>query len=721
MIRTNTDRQRFLLQAAADEYRDLGLSPIPLDGKVPNVVGWPITDYTDAELGQHLQRANDPGIGVKMGPIIDVEWDTESQREKAIELFGGELPKTPCFKSRKGSHYLFKGDSRLIGSTSSIPCDDGTNLLIRIGPGAQSAFPPSRDKEWILPPVGCDPESSGFEFAPIPEPLMAALLAKQSLPATTRTTNARPVAGEGVDPQIVNALKFVSAETMDIWSKVGLILKGLGEHYWPVFEAWSLSHPKGKEANLEYAWDHFAPNGSLAVGTIFHHAKEGGFAPKLTNSGDDGPLGMREILSNLKATGVQVQQCDGVLFVHDPQRGVCWLKNTAALFGYLAGQTTTVWSRGGVTKDEFFAELCRVAPAYDAISDFPHYPTIPGVFYTCSTEVPAYTGALDKYVDFFCPAFREDRELLKSIPLTLCFGQQTDRTNYAITCERHHAQGDGKNAAVRYPTDLVGGCIAVTNKDASGLITRMLSPDAAGKRAVLIGNATGVTENPDFAELMTSRVISGRRLYHGDGSIPNLFTWFLTGNNIRLDRDLAQRVAIIYLAQPKYDPTWETRITAFMEENRDAIIGDCLALLAGPKKELLSYSRRAVWDANVLACLDNPDDLLAIINERANRHSVEHQESDDLEQAICEHLEAAGFDPLGSYFIPNPTFRKLFNQIHGANHSQKIVTQTVNTLTGLGNSRLAVDRFNNARGVLFAGRGEKVRLEETDLQFQRSI
>lgn len=158
---------------AANDYQSRGFPVVPLNGKIPNVKGWPDKTFREDEIHDHLMRAAEPGIGVKMGTLVDAEYDTPAQQAKLLELCGGKMPEGPWFKSRKGGHYLFQHDPRLKGHTKSVQCNDGTNLIVRIGPGAQSAFPPSKDKEWVL----------SFDDCPLPkmpESLVQALLVKSS-------------------------------------------------------------------------------------------------------------------------------------------------------------------------------------------------------------------------------------------------------------------------------------------------------------------------------------------------------------------------------------------------------------------------------------------------------------------------------------------------------------------------------------------------------------
>ena len=135
-----------LFVAAADDYHRRGLVPLPLrDGKNPGFTGWP--DYTHSEtvFRQKLFKATEIGVGVLMGPrskLVDFEFDTASQCDKAIEVLGGLPTPGPQFTSRQGEHWIYRWDDRLIECGKAIvtfPCADGTKLKIRIGTGPNPA------------------------------------------------------------------------------------------------------------------------------------------------------------------------------------------------------------------------------------------------------------------------------------------------------------------------------------------------------------------------------------------------------------------------------------------------------------------------------------------------------------------------------------------------------------------------------------------------------
>lgn len=134
---------------------------IEAGGKNPTDAGWPDKRYTDSELERRY--ANNPAlnVGVKLGPdsgIIDIEGDGDGWQAALTELFGGEPPRTPSYKSKRGEHRLCKYDPRLAGITT-VKLGP---LEIRVGSNAaQSLLPPSTTdgftREWVVRPDECEP------------------------------------------------------------------------------------------------------------------------------------------------------------------------------------------------------------------------------------------------------------------------------------------------------------------------------------------------------------------------------------------------------------------------------------------------------------------------------------------------------------------------------------------------------------------------------------
>lgn len=142
------------LQQAAKKYASLGWHVLPVRGKIPaSGEGWQFKTTSDEEAAEVLSTIGD-GIGVQLGQksgIVDVECDSEEATKQLQELLGS-IPITPTFQSSRGCHYLFKwnGDwpapSKAVFKLGAIEFRTG-NLK-----AAQSVFPPSGGREWVVDP-----------------------------------------------------------------------------------------------------------------------------------------------------------------------------------------------------------------------------------------------------------------------------------------------------------------------------------------------------------------------------------------------------------------------------------------------------------------------------------------------------------------------------------------------------------------------------------------
>ncbi len=93
-------------------------------------------------------------IGIKLGPgyCVDFDFDGPNAEQDFASLMGGEGPETPTFQSGRGRHKLYAWDDRFSKLKSKFKIGD---LEIRLGPGLQTAVPPSTadgvQRTWIIP------------------------------------------------------------------------------------------------------------------------------------------------------------------------------------------------------------------------------------------------------------------------------------------------------------------------------------------------------------------------------------------------------------------------------------------------------------------------------------------------------------------------------------------------------------------------------------------
>ena len=201
-------------------------------------------------------------------------------------------------------------------------------------------------------------------------------------------------------------------------------------------------------------------------------------------------------------------------------------------------------------------------------------------------ELPDTDGQyLEHFVSFFHPRTDTDRDLIRSFLLCLCWGAPPGaRPAYLVTAPEDDTQqgrGVGKSKLVELCGELVGGMLEISQQeDIVAIKKRLLSPAARPLRLARLDNIkTYHFSWADLEGLITSPVICGHRLYKGEGRRPNALTWALTLNGASLSKDMAQRVIVVKLQRPNYNPNWEGNVRAYIAEYRWHILSDIRRLL----------------------------------------------------------------------------------------------------------------------------------------------
>jgi hypothetical protein len=281
------------------------------------------------------------------------------------------------------------------------------------------------------------------------------------------------------------------------------------------------------------------------------------------------------------------------LFVDDAKHGLCWLVSPAALFGWVGESGLVDWRRcnGCVAKEEFFAELRRTATDYVAVETLSHEPPIAGHYYACE-QVPAGDGStLETFLDFFRFQTPFDRQLYKGFAVTPGWGGPAGARPVGLFTA--NGRGKGKSKAAQCLGRIWGGIIDISPNEDIGIVKqRLLSPDAITKRVTSIDNVKTLRfSSAEVEGLITADVISGKRLYVGEGRRPNHVTWIMTLNGANLSTDMAQRVVEVKFGEPPYDDGWDERVCQFIDARRQDLIADVIAFLRRPATPLSRHSR----------------------------------------------------------------------------------------------------------------------------------
>lgn len=177
------------------------------------------------------------------------------------------------------------------------------------------------------------------------------------------------------------------------------------------------------------------------------------------------------------------------------------------------------------------------------------------------------------------------------------------------------------------------------------------------KRIALLDNVKSLKFSwAELEALITSPVISGKRLYVGEASRPNNLSFIITLNGVSLSTDLAQRCVIIKLRKSDFAGTWAEETRQFIASHRRELVADALGFLRQPAEPVTRFSRWADWERDVLSRLPEPPEAQAIIRERQAVADVEREEADLIEEFFATRLSELGYSTITDrIFIPTGT------------------------------------------------------------------
>ena len=409
------------------------------------------------------------------------------------------------------------------------------------------------------------------------------------------------------------------------------------------------------------------------------------------------------------------KQAAGALFVEGRDHRPRLLEDVHELFAWIGeqlpgdGSNQLRWATGPdkVLRETFLAHLLQTAEAYDAVESFPHYPPIPRHYYMHPPVRGGDGKAFRELLRRFCPATDADYDLIEAMFLTLFWGGRPgQRPAQLVTSEEgdfEKGRGVGKTKLVTMAAKLAGGHADVRQEDTTDkLITRLLSRSCLGIRCVLLDNLQSLRfSDAEVEALITNDVISGHKLYEGEGQRPNTLNWFVTINSAALSRDMAQRCCPIKVKRPPHDDLWEEQTLTFIEERRWEIIGDILAKLAGPGTPLRRYSRWGAWEAGVLSRVADPAEAQKVIEERQGAADDDAGEAAIVRERFVAELTSRRHDPVRDVvFIPSALAALIVNAATGENRP---VNKANSHLGTLAIREIRRSSSNGARGWAWRG------------------
>ncbi len=495
-----------------------------------------------------------------------------------------------------------------------------------------------RKKKTTKPPPNPKPPPPGTQEA---APHLDTDLAWQLTPMQVRIGRCRryllhcdpAIAGQGGHDQTYRVARtivndFAVGDPTAAWE----LLAEYNQTCQPPWDADELRHKL--DAALQAPPDPSRPKGCKLVGHSFANCET-----VIKGTGDDAkevkvPLPSVRMAAELNAfTEGWPKRIGSQLFAPDHDKKPLWLVDTSQLFAWIGQQlgmtdrNSIFWvnnAPGFVSEAKFLAHLQQKVEQYDAIETYPHEPSVPGVFYM--HPAPQTGGAwLPQLLDRFNPASEVDRDLLKALFLSVVWGGPAgQRPAWLITSDEDdlpggRGRGTGKSTLANMVVRLVGGAISVqANDDFDAVKKRLLSPDAQSVRVALLDNVkTFRLSLADLEGLITAPVVSGHKMYVGEGRRPNLLTWLITLNGASLSTDLAQRCICVRVKRPAYTPTWDAETRDLIERQRWAIIGELLDELRQAKPlPAGAKTRWPAWEQAVLGCVRDPVGCVSELLER---------------------------------------------------------------------------------------------------------
>lgn len=426
------------------------------------------------------------------------------------------------------------------------------------------------------------------------------------------------------------------------------------------------------------------------------------------------PLSAKEAVQKVQvATDGYLKRTGSLLFGHKPNtdEDIHFITKATELTAYVSGisgnNTRFLKGVGYLTPTELHHECSRTLPNFSAIERLPHEPKIKDHYYACNFPKSGKGEAMRLLLDRFNPATEIDTDLIQAAIATLFWGGKSgQRPAFMITSD--DGRGAGKTRLVSMLSYLAGGLIELSaNEDIQVIKQRLLSPEGMMLRLALLDNVKTLKFSwAEFEALITAPMISGKRMYVGEGSRPNNLTYFITLNGASLSTDIAQRCCIIKLAKPTYSGNWEDDTRSLIDEKRDEIIADALGFLQSHAEPLEWCSRWGAWERDIIARLPEPAEAQAVIRERQQVTDVDKEESQIIEdyfrtQLIDYHYEV----DTAKIFLPskvvNQWFSEATNERQSAVKVSKILKQKIQE-SGFSCIRECLSR-RNGRGFFWIG------------------
>lgn len=356
---------------------------------------------------------------------------------------------------------------------------------------------------------------------------------------------------------------------------------------------------------------------------------------------------LRDIYAQiLDATGGWPRRVGTMLFF-DRDSEIQFLEKHPDMFAWLADYGAISWRTGVsqdntsfVTKEELLAYAAAHSAMYENISPLPHEPSLPGHYYSWRPVDYTPTGEhFETLLSYFTNAETiYDKLFIRAMFMTPCWGGPLkERPAFAITAPD---RGCGKSTLADAVGMLYGGLIDInlSKRAEEEILQRLLTPSARLQRIVRLDNIKGEVNSPLLDALITATHVSGKQMYKGEAKRPNTLVYLLTGNGLRLSRDMAERCFILHLSKPEYVSDWSNKISQYINQYQPYILMDIMAELRKPITQHGATDRWMSFVTEVLSrCTDDPTYAAAAVianNQRRSSSDTDIEEAEILLETI---------------------------------------------------------------------------------------
>jgi hypothetical protein len=192
-------------------------------------------------------------------------------------------------------------------------------------------------------------------------------------------------------------------------------------------------------------------------------------------------------------------------------------------------------------------------------------------------------------------------------------------------------------------------------------------------------------------------------------------------NGVSFATDMAKRSVVIKIKRPTYSGKWQDDAEGFIDDNREAIIADCIGFLMRPADyQFENFTRWGNWERDVLSRLPEPGEAQRVILERQGAADAEGEESSDLEEAIRQKLLEGGYSPDEVVvFIPSKVAAECLSEVSGERYGTTKASRTINHRIDEGRIQRINRNSHKGHGRGFLWCGANASLDEkvnTDLE-----